>query len=703
MGVSISSKKRLLIALLCIALIFTLLAGRLFYLQLIAGDELQQKALSQWTRETPLSAARGRIVDTNGTVLAMSGVAYKVLLWPDSIDAGDTKRVSAELARILNMDEASVLEKASDKKKQEIVLARQLDREVVDEILSLKLGGGVGIAVDTKRFYPSGTLLSQVIGFTTIDGVGQEGLELKLNKYLAGEDGRMITETDRKGRTIAYGAQEYIEPTDGYDVLLTTDSVIQSFLEKALKEAQNINKAKRAVGIVMDVQTGAIVALSTQPDYDPNDPPRKDLELLQELSKNRVVCDVYEPGSTFKIVTLSAALDSNSASTSDTVDCPGFYMVGQQKIKCWKSGGHGHQTLTEAVENSCNPAFMRMALSMGVEEFYDYIYAFGFGSVTNSSLTGESSGLVIHEKYVRDLNLARIGFGQSIAITPIQLITAVSAAVNGGRLMQPYIVDKIVSASGDVISETEPTVVRRVISEDTSKTVREMLESVVANGSGRNAQIPGYRVGGKTGTAQKYEDGQVAQGKLIASFIGFAPADDPRFACLILVDEPQVGSIFGSTVAAPFVKNVLEETLRHYDYLPNGGAETVTVPDLTGMTTAEAAKTLKDMGLEAVYQAEDEVTMQLPGAGEKVLAGSQVLLYTDLTGFMMEEGDLDTVEVPDLSGCTRLEASDKLAELGLVLKIDEEYQNGAAFDQDYKPGAEVAVGTVVTVRFKQDG
>ena len=258
MGVSISSKKRLLIALLCIALIFTLLAGRLFYLQLIAGDELQQKALSQWTRETPLSAARGRIVDTNGTVLAMSGVAYKVLLWPDSIDAGDTKRVSAELARILNMDEASVLEKASDKKKQEIVLARQLDREVVDEILSLKLGGGVGIAVDTKRFYPSGTLLSQVIGFTTIDGVGQEGLELKLNKYLAGEDGRMITETDRKGRTIAYGAQEYIEPTDGYDVLLTTDSVIQSFLEKALKEAQNINKAKRAVGIVMDVQTGAI-------------------------------------------------------------------------------------------------------------------------------------------------------------------------------------------------------------------------------------------------------------------------------------------------------------------------------------------------------------------------------------------------------------------------------------------------------------
>jgi len=698
-----ANKQRLFRTLIVLGIIFLLLLGRLFYVQVIWGPQLQEKALLQWTMDTSLSAERGKIMDRDGQVLAQSGTAYIVEVNPMQIKTTELVRVATELSNVLGMDYNTVLSRIGDTKKQQIILKRQVEREQVDQLTALKLGSGVTFGIDTKRYYPMGNMLSQTLGFTTVDGVGQEGIEKTFNKYLAGEAGRLITETDRDNKPLAYGTEEYIEPVDGCTLVLTTDSVVQSFLEKALQEALTINKAKDAQGIVMDVKTAEILAISTKPDYDPNAPPRDDLATLQALAKNRVVSDAYEPGSTFKIVTLASALDSGAVNLNTSFDCPGFKMVNGERIRCWRSGGHGHQDLTKAVQNSCNPAFMSMALAMGKETFYNYIYKFGFGSSTESGLPGESGGIVINQKYVRDNNIAREGFGQSIAVTPIQLATAACAAVNGGELMQPYIVKQVIGPDGGIIKETEPTVVRRVISEETSATVRKILESVVVEGSGRNAQIPGYRVGGKTGTAQKYVNGQPSSGSLIASFIGFAPADDPQYLVMILVDEPKVGVIFGSTVAAPFVKDVLQDTLMHYGVKPSTPVEEVTVPDVVGKKASAAAAELKELGLNADYpdgEGDAEVVTQVPYAGETAGKGSGALLYTAKTEQdAAATNDNDLVSVPDLSGMSRVQAYDALTAAGLVLNIEPADQTGVAVRQSPAAKEKVAFGETVTVEF----
>ncbi|MBE5785805.1 MAG: PASTA domain-containing protein [Clostridiales bacterium] len=701
----ISYKTRLIVALVIITVIFAVLIGRLFFLQVVESQELQDRALSQWTRDTSLSAARGSIQDATGVVLAQSGTAYKVVIWPNNIDADERTRIATELSELLKMDYATVLSKVADTGKQEIVLARRVERETVDQITARKLGIGVGTAIDVKRYYPSGDLFSQLLGFTTVDGVGQSGLEQKYDKYLSGENGRMITETDRKGNPLAYGTQEVIEPVDGYSLVLTVDSVYQAALEQACAEALQVNNAATAQGILMNCKTGAVLAITTQPDYDPNDPPRHDAALLSAVTRNRVVADAYEPGSTFKLITLAAALDSGAIDENFSISCPGYHIVNGEKIRCWKSGGHGAQNLYQVAQNSCNPAFMAMAQAMGVNTFYDYIYAFGLGSSTGSGITGEASGIVTHEKYITENTLARIGFGQSIAVTPIQLVTAVSAAVNGGNLMQPYVLERIVANDGTVIEENAPTVVRRVISEQTSAKVRAIAETVVSEGSGKNAAVPGYRIGGKTGTAQKYENGAIAEGKLIASFIGFAPADDPEFVCLILVDEPQVGTIFGSTVAAPFVKQMMEETLRHAGYLPAGSEVPVEVPYLIDLTVQQAKDALKAAGLDAAYQDDpaELVIAQVPAAGQRASAGSDVLLYTASTSTdvsdAVEDIPEELVEVPDVLGMARLAASDALKKKGLSILIYPEDQSGEAIRQSPMAGEMVAEGTEVLVEF----
>ena len=705
----VSNKKRLKIALWFMMVLLLLLIARLVKVMVIDSEELENRAASQQTRNTTLSATRGKILDSTGVVLARNATAYKVVIWPSSIKDDEKERVAKELSSLLDMDYAKVLEKVNANK-QEIVLARQVERETVDKIESMKLGIGVGTAIDTKRYYSSGSLFSQLLGFTNIDGEGQAGLEQKYEKYLAGKNGRMVTETDGKQNPLPYGVQEIIEATDGCDLILTTDAVMQSALEKACKEALEVNKAASVQGVIMDCTTGEIKAMTTQPDFDPNSPPRNDMALLNSLMRNRVVTDSYEPGSTFKLITLSAALDSHTVNTGTGFYCDGGCTVNGERIKCWRSGGHGSQTLYKAVQNSCNPSFVKMALSMGTETFYDYIYSFGFGSSTGSGITGESAGIVTHQKYITENTLARIGFGHSIAVTPLQLVTAVSAAVNGGKLMQPYVVDSIVAPDGTVVLKNEPKVVRRVISEETSALVRDIGESVVSEGSGKNAAIPGYRIGGKTGTAQKYgADGKIAQGKLIASFIGFAPADEPKYVCLILVDEPQVGTIFGSTVAAPFVKQVMEEVLRYAGYLPEQASTSVTVPAVTDITVAEAKRELEKIGLTATYQDDENeiVTAQVPIEGKSVQAGSGVLLYTAMTSAPSEdisgEQEDEMVIVPDVFYKTKLEANDALKAKGLIIKIDPPDQSGKAIRQSPAAGETVPKGTEVLVEFSNTG
>lgn len=417
-------------------LAFIIVIIDIFCIMVVLGPERLEVAVQQWTRTSTITANRGQIVDCNGKVLATTGAVYKILLWPKNITSGSEERVARELSDALDLDFDYVYKCATNKTRSEFVIKRQVDSKTVSNVRSLKLSG-VGIANDSKRYYPYGTLLSQVIGFTTRDNVGQSGLELKYDKYLTGSDGKLISETDSSGNPLAYGYTQYEDPIDGAKIVLTVDQVFQSYLENALEEALSVNNASSAQGIILDVNTGAIKAISTKPDYDPNDPPRNDLEQLAELSRNRLVTDVYEPGSTFKILTLAAAIDSGNADLNSTFFCNGGYIVNGERIKCWKHAGHGSQDLTKATENSCNCCFMQLALRMGVSEFYDYLYAFGLGQKTGDIFDGESSGIVTNEKYVTENDLARIGFGQSVAVTPIQLAAAVSAAVNGGYLYSP--------------------------------------------------------------------------------------------------------------------------------------------------------------------------------------------------------------------------------------------------------------------------
>ncbi len=683
-------------------LAFIIVIIDIFCIMVVLGPERLEVAVQQWTRTSTITANRGQIVDCNGKVLATTGAVYKILLWPKNITSGSEERVARELSDALDLDFDYVYKCATNKTRSEFVIKRQVDSKTVSNVRSLKLSG-VGIANDSKRYYPYGTLLSQVIGFTTRDNVGQSGLELKYDKYLTGSDGKLISETDSSGNPLAYGYTQYEDPIDGAKIVLTVDQVFQSYLENALEEALSVNNASSAQGIILDVNTGAIKAISTKPDYDPNDPPRNDLEQLAELSRNRLVTDVYEPGSTFKILTLAAAIDSGNADLNSTFFCNGGYIVNGERIKCWKHAGHGSQDLTKATENSCNCCFMQLALRMGVSEFYDYLYAFGLGQKTGDIFDGESSGIVTNEKYVTENDLARIGFGQSVAVTPIQLAAAVSAAVNGGYLYSPYIVEQVVSSDGTVIEQADPSPVRQVISGETSATVRQILQSVVDNGTGRNAKIEGYYVGGKTGTAQKYDEyGRVSAGSYICSFIGFAPADDPQYLCLILVDEPHVGSIFGSTVAAPFVRRVLSEILPYSGIQPSHLSETVTVPNVLGLTTEEANKELAKVGLIGFYECADEVTLQLPAAGETVVKGSSVLLYTGSDDVNIDNEPVIAplmVEMPDLIDMTAVQAYNALTALGLNMVCSPEDPHGVVLGQSIYAGTMVEYGSSVTLYF----
>lgn len=683
-------------------LAFIIVIIDIFCIMVVLGPERLEVAVQQWTRTSTITANRGQIVDCNGKVLATTGAVYKILLWPKNITSGSEERVARELSDALDLDFDYVYKCATNKTRSEFVIKRQVDSKTVSNVRSLKLSG-VGIANDSKRYYPYGTLLSQVIGFTTRDNVGQSGLELKYDKYLTGSDGKLISETDSSGNPLAYGYTQYEDPIDGAKIVLTVDQVFQSYLENALEEALSVNNASSAQGIILDVNTGAIKAISTKPDYDPNDPPRNDLEQLAELSRNRLVTDVYEPGSTFKILTLAAAIDSGNADLNSTFFCNGGYIVNGERIKCWKHAGHGSQDLTKATENSCNCCFMQLALRMGVSEFYDYLYAFGLGQKTGDIFDGESSGIVTNEKYVTENDLARIGFGQSVAVTPVQLAAAVSAAVNGGYLYSPYIVEQVVSSDGTVIEQADPSPVRQVISGETSATVRQILQSVVDNGTGRNAKIEGYYVGGKTGTAQKYDEyGRVSAGSYICSFIGFAPADDPQYLCLILVDEPHVGSIFGSTVAAPFVRRVLSEILPYSGIQPSHLSETVTVPNVLGLTTEEANKELAKVGLIGFFECADEVTLQLPAAGETVVKGSSVLLYTGSDDVNIDNEPVIAplmVEMPDLIDMTAVQAYNALTALGLNMVCSPEDPHGFVLGQSIYAGTMVEYGSSVTLYF----
>ncbi|HHU48908.1 MAG: penicillin-binding transpeptidase domain-containing protein [Caldicoprobacterales bacterium] len=708
---AVTNRRRLLVFLLVVSLILLALIVRNGYIQLVWGSELYEKAVDQWTRSLDVYPQRGIIYDRNKAVLAQSASADSIAVRPNQLK--DARGTALKLAAILDLDAEELYEKISDKSKSEIWVKRQLTREESVQVRQLNIKG-VYFTEEPKRYYPNGNLASHILGFTMKyaepgEGIkGQEGIELYYDKYLKGMPGQIVMETDTRGRETPTNVERMIPPIDGWNVILTIDQVIQHFAEKAVSDAMDQYRANKVYCIVMDPNTGDILAMANRPDFNPNEPPRElGYEGMEAYVKNIAAKDNMDPGSTFKIITTAAALEAGVVSANSTFNDPGYRIVDGQRIRCWRAGGHGHQNLFEVVQNSCNPAFMDMSLGLGVERFYEYLEAFGFGSQTGIDIYGEEKGVIMNKDSVKNVDLARMGFGQALAVTPLQLINGVSAVINGGNLMQPRLVKALEFDDGSeyIYEEIKPVTVRRVISEENSALMREILESVVNKGSGKNAYIPGYRVAGKTGTAQKYsESGGIKQDAVIASFIGFAPADNPQVVVLFMVDEPQVAVDFGSVVAAPYVKMILEDTLNYMGVEPvfdeNTKQETreVIVPDVTGKDLSEAARILREAGLD--YLAEQTgtiVTRQMPLPDAEVLVNTTVLLYTGSgeTGHHSEEQQL--IEVPDVTGKSIREANNILTSRGLKLKIEG---IGLAFSQQPAPGTMVEAGTTVTVSFE---
>ena len=674
---------------------------RIVSLTIIQGEELTARGVRQWTYEGKVEARRGSITDTNGETLALSTTAYIVSVNPQRVD--DAEEFADTLGTVLPLERETLLKRLQNKTYASVQLKRQVARDQVDAIRTLcaqdeeaaHILRGVTYAEDTRRVYVKGTFLSQVLGLTNIDSVGQSGLEQQYETVLAGEDGLLLTEVDRASRILPDGKTSYTAPAQGSTLQLSIDASIQSFAERAMRECIAVNNAKAVSCIVMDVHTGGILAMCMKPDYDPNEPPRNDVQTLTELMRITLLSDAYEPGSTFKSLTCAAAIDAGVVSVNEGFNCAGTIKVDGDTIRCWKNS-HGYQTLAEGLQNSCNPVFVNLALRLGTNQMYQYMRAFGLGVRTGVDLPGENAGILINSRYVKNVDLARIGFGQSVAVTPIQLITAFSSVVNGGRLMKPYIVEAVLDENGEVIQRTAAQVVANPISAETSQTMRELLESVVRDGGGKNAYIEGYRVGGKTGSAQVYIDGKVSRDVHIGSFIGFAPADNPRFAVLVIVDAADVPVDYGGTTAAPYARMVIEDTLAYLGYKKETSEEVkmVEVPDVVGMTVAQAQKILRSMPFNSETDGvSDIVTAQMPPAGAQLQAGGQVMLYT----FDQEAATPDVmVSVPDVLGMSVVEASRALRARGLQLSLSG---SGIAIRQTPAAGAYVVQGGEISVTF----
>ena len=696
-------RRRLAFCMAVFFLLFSALGGRLFYLQVVSGEALQRRAQAQWTSESAIRPTRGMIRDRNGAVLAQSATAYTASVSPRQVS--DPDRFAALLSPVLDMEARVIRERASDTSKGGVTLKRQLSRETAQQLKRMKaehaMAGsdalnGLYLEEESKRYYPMGAFASQLIGLTTIDGVGQAGLEQALDRYLSGKAGRVLSQIDGKGRALGYGQSEYIAAVNGGSVTLTIDASIQSFAEQAAREALEVNRAKAVRVLAMDPQTGEILAMVNKPDFDLNDPPRGDVSELTARLRNRAITDAYEPGSTFKIITAASALDAGLVSVNEGFYCSGSVVVDGGRIRCW-GRPHGAETFAQALQNSCNPVFVEMGLRLGAERFYRYLDAFGIGRKTGVDIPGESGGIVISKRAVKRVDIARIGFGQSVAVTPLQLLTAVCAAINGGRLLRPYVVKRIDDAQGNALQLGEAQVVGRPVSEKTSATMRALLEDVVTQGGGKNAYIAGYHVGGKTGTAQVYVDGVVSREKHIGSFVGFAPAGDPRIAVILIVDEADVPVDFGSVTAAPYARQILERALIYMGVAPDTDAppaRTVTVPDVTGLDVDAARRALSEAGLDSVLDGTGGlVTGQLPAPGAGMNEGALVMLY-------VEEGVAPNdapVAVPDVTGLPVTQANRLLRAYGLEMEVEG---SGLAVSQSPEAGENVNPTSVVRVRFE---
>lgn len=631
---NVTVRRRLFIGIIILGIMFISLIGRLAYVQLVIGPEIAVRAEDSWRRTVPFTAKRGAITDRNGIPLTYN--VSRPTVWAIPAQVQNPEETARVLADVLDMGHEEIYQIITKRSLIEVIKpgGRKISLDKAREVHSLGLPG-IFVGEDNDRYYPFGNLASHVLGFTGIDNQGLTGIELKYDKYLSGIRGSVTYLADAAGRLMPNSSEKYHPPRDGMTLQLTIDKHIQAIMERELDQAMLEHKPQHIIGIAMDPKTGEILAMASRPDYEPANYQQYPSEIY---NRNLPIWMTYEPGSTFKIITLAAALEEGKIDLHhDHFYDPGWIEVGGAHLRCWKRGGHGSQTFLEVVQNSCNPGFVVLGQMLGKETLFDYIKKFGFGTKTGIDLLGEENGILFNLDRVGPVELATTSFGQGVSVTPIQQVAAVAAAVNGGYLYKPYVAKAWLDpVTGKVVEETKPTVVRQVISEQTSKLVREALESVVALGTGRNAFIDGYRVGGKTGTAQKVKDGVYAADEHIVSFIAVAPADDPEVVIYIAVDDPE-GIQFGGLVAAPIVRNIMEDTLVYMGVEPRQeqmekaykypDVPIVEVPNLVGLTTAEIYEMLRS-DLNIVTSGKGRLIVnQAPEAGTRVEQGSTIRIY----------------------------------------------------------------------------
>ena len=708
---------------------FVLLFFRLFDLQITRHEELQGKAVNQQTRRTVVTANRGTIYDAGGNILAISSSAETIILSPLEIDnaVNDTEdpvswtkeSLAAGLAEILGKDASAIRKRMDNVKSQYEVIQLRADEDTAAKVRSYvdenKIAG-VHLVADTKRYYPYGSLAAQVIGFVGDENTGLYGLEAYYEKELEGQSGLVISSKDQAENDMLYTYEQYFAAKNGSDLTLTLDTTIQYYLEKGIESmVDKFSAANGASGIVMDAKTGGILAMASYPNYDLNDfltvsdqtlqeriergeSTVADMQLLQW--RNKALNDTYEPGSTFKILTLSAALEEGVVDKTTTVNCGGSVNISGYTIHCSNKNGHGLQTLVQSVGNSCNPAFINYGLRIGSEKFYEYMRSFGLMNTTGIDLGGEAVGVFAADSSFTQLDLACYAFGQNFTVTPLALIAAQAACVNGGYLHTPYLVERITDSDGNVTYRHDDTPVRQVISEQTSATVRECLEYVVASGTGKNGQVAGYRIGGKTGTADKGQTGDV-----VVSFLCFAPADDPQVIMLITMDTPSRATgtyVSGGNMVAPTASTVMAEILPYLGVEPSYSAEELlgmdtTVPNVIGMSVEEAKTKLKDRALSYKIVGDGEtITDQTPAGGAIIPGKSSVILYVG------EEKSTDKCVVPHLIGKTPSEANTTATAAGLLIRFSgttgSESSSVRVLSQSIDEGTEVEAGTVITVQ-----
>lgn len=681
---------------------FCLLGVRIFWVQFVQGAELSEKATQNRMRDIPVESKRGIIYDRNGHELAISISADSVYAIPAEIRRSKREReVAQKLAKILGMDEENLFKRVTATSSFEWI-KRQITPEQAKQIRDMELPG-IDLTEESRRFYPKGTLASHILGVSGIDNTGLEGIDNFYNSLVGGTKGRIVIEHDAVGRDIPEATHKFIAPIDGGNLVLTIDETIQYITERELDKVFKERQAKNAAAIVMDPKTGAILAMASRPTFNPNS--YGDSPAINR--RNFAINDAFEPGSTMKITTSAMAMEEGIVNRNSQFYCPGYIKVGVETIGCPDRKAHGSQTFAEIVENSCNVSFVKVGLELGVEKYYKYLNGFGFGQLTGIDLPGEAKGILVPQERAKQIDLATMAMGQANAVTPIQLITAVSAVANNGKLMVPHLLKQVLDKDGKVIKTNEPVMVRQIISENTAKELCVILEGEVTNGTGRNAYIEGYHVGGKTGTAQKIAPGGgYLANEYVASFIGLAPSDDPRLVCLVVVDAPKGYPYYGGWVAAPAAREILNDSLRYLEVplrqkegqpvvVPE---EKVVVPDVVNLPLSDALASISGRGLNAKVNGTGNIVwQQTPKAQSKLSKGSQVIIY--LSPFTKDNKNGE-VTVPDLQGKSMKEVARILADLGLHLLPDG---SGISSQQSPEAGKVITIGSTIKVHFQPLG